>query len=91
MKWNELIALRISELIVQSILKDERIQLNHSEEIVRKRVNQIVQANFEQEKELVKEVYQMMEDLEQKGHSFERPKMFPLLKAQLAKKKGFIL
>lgn len=91
MKRNELISLRISELIVHQILRDQRLQLLKSEEDVRKRVEQKIQENFEQEKQLIEEVYEMMEDLEQKGHSFERRKMFPMLKAQLAKKKGFIL
>ena len=91
MKWNELVALRISELVLKHILLDDRIQLKHSEEEVRKQVEQTVQQNFEQEKELLQEVYQMMEDLEKQGHSFDRQKMFPLLKAQIAKKKGFIL
>lgn len=91
MKWNELVGLRISELILKQLLLDERIKLRQSEESVRKRVEQKIQENFEQEKQLLQEVYQMMEDLEQKGHSFERQKMFPLLKTQLAKKKGFVL
>ena len=84
-------SLRISELVVKQILQDDRIPLQASEEAVRKSVERKIQENFDQEKELVQEVYQMMEDLEQQGHSFERQKMFPMLKAQLAKKKGFVL
>lgn len=91
MKWNELVSLRISELISKQLLLDDRIKLKQSEENIRKQIEQKIQENFEQERQLLQEVYQMMEDLEQKGHSFERQKMFPLLKAQLAKKKGFIL
>jgi len=91
MKWNELIGLRISELALKYILQDDRIQLKQSEETVRKRIEQKIRDNFKQEKELLQEVYQMMEDLESQGHVFERQKMFPLLKAQLAKKRGVVL
>ena len=91
MKWNELMALRISELVLKQLTQEDRIKLQQSEELVRKRVELKITENFEQEKELTQEVYLMMEDLEAKGHSFERQKMFPLLKAQLAKKKGLIL
>ncbi len=91
MKWNELVSLRLSELILNQLLQDDRIQLKQSEENVRRQIERKIQENFEQEKELVQEVYEMMDDLEQKGHAFERQKMFPMLKSQLAKKKGFIL
>ena len=91
MKWNELVSLRISELVLKQILQDDRFQIRDSEEAVRKSVERKIQENFDQEKELVQEVYQMMEDLEQQGHSFEREKMFPILKTQIAKKKGFVL
>lgn len=91
MKWNELIGLRISELVLKYILQDDRIQLKQGEEIIRKRIEQKVQDNFKQEKELLQEVYKMIEDLESQGHVFERQKMFPLLRAQLAKKKGIVL
>ena len=83
--------LRISELILKQLISDDRIKLKQSEEDVRKRMEQTIQENFEQERKLLQEVYQMMEDLENQGHTFERQKMFPLLKAQLAKKKGVIL
>ena len=83
--------LRISELILKQLISDDRIKLKQSEEDVRKRMEQTIQENFEQERKLLQEVYQMMEDLESQGHTFERQKMFPLLKAQLAKKKGVIL
>ena len=91
MKWNELMSLRISELILKQLVSDDRIKLKQNEEDVRKRMEQTIQENFKQERELIQEVYQMMEDLESQGHAFERQKMFPLLKAQLAKKKGVVL
>ena len=50
-----------------------------------------IHENFNQEKNLIKEVYKMMEDLEKQGQSFDRQQIFPMLKQQLAKKKGIIL
>ena len=91
MKWDELISLRLSELVVRQMALDPRLQLKQSEEAVRRRVELKINENFAQEKQLVEEVYQTMENLENQGHQFERQKMFPLLKAQIAKKKGFVL
>lgn len=91
MKWNGLIGLRLSELILKQLLAERQIKFQKSEEELRKQIERKIQENFEQEKQLLEEVYQMMEDLEQKGQAFERSKIFPLLKARLAKEKGFIL
>ena len=91
MNWNELSALRISELVVKRLSEDSRFQLKEAEEVIRKEVEREVQENFIQEKQLIEEVYQMMETLEQQGQSFDRQKIFPMLKSQLAKKKGIVL
>ena len=91
MKWNDLIALRISELIVKQLVLEDQISLLKPEEDIRKQIERDIKENFDQEKNLLQEVSLMMEDLEKQGHHFEREKMFPLLKAQLAKKKGFVL
>ena len=91
MNWNQLSALRISELVVKRLVEDSRIQLQEEEEVVRKSAEQEIQENFALEKQLIEEVYQMMETLEQQGQSFDRQKIFPMLKSQLAKKKGVVL
>lgn len=91
MKWNELFSLRISELVVKQLQQDSAIEFKTEGETIRKSIVQIIQNNLEQEKALDAEVYKMMEDLERKGHQFERHKMYPALKQQLAKKKGMVL
>ena len=91
MNWNELSALRISELVVKRLSEDSRIHLKIEKEALRREVEKEVQENFTQEKQLIEEVYQMMETLENQGQSFDRQKIFPLLKNQLAKKKGIVL
>ena len=50
----------------------------------------LVGGNFEEERRLEQEAHEMMDQLE-KTQSFERHKMFPMLKKKLAEKKGFIL
>ena len=91
MKWNELFSLRLSELIASHIQKDKEIQLLIEEKSLRDNVVAVINRNFQEERELDKEVEAMLDNLEAQGHQFERYKMRPLVKAQLAKKKGFIL
>ena len=91
MKWNRLIALRVSELITNQIFNSDLIKLKGEKEFIRKKIEMKIMENFEQEKALIQEVYNIIEDLEKQGHDFERQKMFPILKSRLAKKKGFVL
>lgn len=78
-------------MAVKFLSEDSRLQLKEGEEQVRKELEQEIQENFSQEKQLIEEAYQMMEALEQQGQSFDRQKIFPMLKKQLAKKKGIVL
>ena len=91
MKWNELFSLRISELVLNQLQKEREITLHEEKEPLRNRISHLITKNFKQEKELDQEVQALMDDLEKQGHSFERYKMFPILKKKLAQKKGFIL
>ena len=91
MKWNDLFALRLSELIVKNILSDRQIQPVEEEKSLTSCVTGVIDRNFQEEKNLDREVEEMMDILEGQGHSFERYKMRPLIKSKIAKKKGFIL
>ena len=91
MKWAELFSLRISELVLSQLKKEKEITIHKEEEVLRSRISHLIVKNFEQERELDREVQALMDDLEKQGHSFERYKMFPLLKKKLAKQKGIIL
>ena len=91
MDWNELRALRISEWIIKALESDKRIHLKEDRDSIRRDIEQEIKKHFQAEKNLTEEVYQMMEQLEAQGHQFERQKMFPILKKQLAQKKGFPL
>ena len=91
MKWHELFSVRISELVLHQLQKEKEIAIQDEEEGLRGRIAHLIVADFEREKALDREVQTLMDDLERQGHSFERYKMFPLLKQKLAKKKGIIL
>ena len=91
MKWSELFSLRISELVLNQLQKEKEIIVHKEAETLRNHISHLITQNFEQETELDREVQAFMDDLEKQGHSFERYKMFPLLKKKLAKQKGIIL
>ena len=91
MKWNELFSLRIAELVVKQLKQSTQITLHKEESFLMNHICQLIEADFDQEKKLDQEVNQMLEELEDQGHVFERRKMYPMLKNQLAKKKGIVL
>lgn len=74
-------------------LKSQNImQFKESEDKAFRRAVELVQEEFDEEAKLDMEVNKMLEDLErQNPNSFERYKMFPLIKRKLAKQKGIIL
>ena len=82
--------------LVQYVLNEMKsgnvIQLKEKEETILSRGVALVKAEIQKVNDLDKEVYRMMDDLErQNPGTFERYKMFPLLRKRLAKEKGVIL
>lgn len=82
--------------MVQQVFTDLKAQnvvvFKDKEEKVFQRAIQLIKAEFQKEQALDMEVNRMMDDLErQNPGSFQRYKMFPLLKRRLAKEKGIIL
>jgi len=91
MDWNELRAVRISEWVIKALKTDQRIELKDTPDKIREEIELEIKRQFQEEKNLTEEVYQMMDQLEAEGHQFDRQTMFPLLKKQLIKKKGLVL
>ena len=89
--WNKLFSLRIAEFVLKQLEQNNSVDFIKSSEEIRDRVCFLIDENFEEENKLNEEVKAFMDNLEKEGHDFERYKMFPLLKKQLAKKKGIIL
>ena len=90
MKWNNFFSLRISELVVKQLKEEDSINFQNAEAL-QEHIAGLVTKDFEREEALDKEVLSLMDQLEKEGHNFERYKMFPLLKKQLAKQKGIVL
>ena len=63
---------------------------NLTPESLAKEIEYILYQDFQKEKDLENEVQNMLNDLEQKN-SFDRQKMYSMLKKKLAEKKGIIL
>lgn len=91
MKQNQLIALRVSELILKQLLLDSNLTLQTDQKNLRLVIEQEILKNFQTEQSIIDLAGSMMDDLESQGQKFERYKMLPLLKNQLAKKQGFVL
>lgn len=91
MKWNDMFSLRLSEIVAKHIQSDKGIKLLVEEKSLQDSITGVIDSNFQEEKDLNKEVEKLMDDLEDQGESFERHKMRPLIKSRLAKKRGFVL
>lgn len=92
MKLNSTQIHRLSEIIFNEWKKSSLIQFKVDEKLILKKIIEIIQADYQREADLDKEVFKMVEQLE-KSHSgeFQRYKMIPLLKQKLAKERKIIL
>ncbi len=83
---------RMVKLVIDELKEHDVITFKDKEEAVFNRAVELVKSDFLKEQQLDEEVNQMMDDLErQNPGSFQRYKMFPLLKKRLAKEKGIVL
>ena len=68
------------------------VQFKIAEDKAFRRAIELVEGEFAKEIELDREVNKMLDDLErQNPNSFQRGKMFGMIKQRLAKQKGYIL
>ncbi len=92
MKASESQIQRMVHLIFKELKDGNLVQFKAKESDVFQQAVRIIKANFAKEQELDREVHSMMDDLERENPgSFQRYKMFPLLKKKLAEKKEFVL
>ena len=89
MKKDELVALRLAELISHSLVRE--LSDKDQEKTLLSFVKARILENFEKEQDIINEARKMMDDLTDQGHNFERRTMLPMLKEKIAKKRGFIL
>jgi len=79
-------------LVFKELKANNAIEFKEKEEVVFQKAVALVKGDFRKEEELNQEVNDMMDDLERTNPgSFQRYKMFPLLKKRLAKEKGVVL
>ena len=92
MQWTPSLSHYLAHLVFEEWKKLNQVEWKVSEEKVASAVHQVLLEDLQKEKDLEKEVHQMLDELE-KIHpgEFERYKMYPLLKKKLAKQKGVIL
>ena len=92
MKISEKTMHRLVNTILHELKEQNIIQFKVKEEQVFKKGLEVVKTDFAREQKLDDEVNRMMDDLErQNPGSFQRYKMFPLLKKKLAQEKGIVL
>ena len=92
MKFSDKTIQRLVNIILRDLKEQNLIQFKVKEEQVQQKAMDIVKADFQREQALDEEVHRMMDDLErQNPGSFQRYKMFPLLKKKLAQERGIVL
>lgn len=92
MKLTDKQILRLAQTLLNELKDQNIIKFKEKEDKVTQRAVELIKEDFRKEAELDAEVNKMMDELErQNPGSFQRYKMFPLLKKRLAKEKGVIL
>ncbi len=92
MQWTSGLSDYLSHLIFEEWKKTDLVKWKANEKEIAKNIHLILLEDLNKEKELEKEVSQMLDELEQThAGQFDRYKMYPLLKKKMAKKKGIIL
>ena len=92
MKMNDKQIQKLISFVLKEMKQGQVVQFKDSEEAIINKSLELIKTEMQKISDLDKEVHKMMDDLErQNPGSFERYKMFPLLKKRLAKEKGIIL
>jgi hypothetical protein len=83
---------RLAEKIFDQWKKQNLVQFKADENKVLARAIEIIQADYERETQLEKDVNAMLDQLERSNPGeFQRYKMYPILKQKLAKERKVIL
>ena len=83
---------RLCRTILSELKKQGIVTFKSPEDKVLRRAIDLIEGEYQKEKDLEREANVMIDDLERKSPgSFERHKMFLLVKKELAKQKGVIL
>ena len=92
MRWMENHSRWLAKSLVKNFEQTEFVRLLRSNAEAEREVCRLIELDFEREKQLENEVRIMLDDLEKsQGSSFDRQKMYSMLKNKLAEKKGIVL
>ena len=92
MKLTPLQMQKLVEKIFDHWKKANVVTFKEDEKKVLARAVEVIKLNYQQESELDKDVFKMLDDLERTNSGeFQRHKMFPILKQKLAKERKIIL
>lgn len=92
MKLTKIQIERLCRTILSEMTKQNIVTYKAPEDKVFRRAVELIQGEYEKEKALEREATAMVDDLDRKSPgSFERHKMYLMIKQQLAKQKGVIL
>jgi len=92
MKMSKPLIERMIRKVFEELKSNDLITFKTPEDKTFKRAVELVEKEYLVEAELDKEVSRMLDDLEQQNpNSFQRGKMFQMLKKRLAQEKGIVL
>ena len=92
MRWTPAFSNYLGRLLLDEWHKHHAVELKVDQKEVLFKIHSIINEELNKEKQLDEEVNTMLDNLEKThSESFERYKMYPLLKKKLAQKKGIIL
>lgn len=78
--------------ILNTLEEKDAVQFREGKDPALKKAIELVQADFDREKQLEEEVNRMIDDLErQQTEGFNRHQMFRMMKKKVAEEKGIVL
>ena len=90
MRWTSYHSMWLAQNLVKDFEKQDFVKFLKNSKDVEKEILKVLSEEFQKEKDLENEVRQMLDQLEEQ-ESFDRQKMYSMLKKKLAEKKGIVL
>lgn len=82
---------RLVQHIFNEIKKSSSVQFKVDDDKIKAKILAVIQKNIEDEAIIDRLVEDMMDQLERQNQTFQRFKMFPMLKKKIAEQRGFVL
>lgn len=82
---------RLVQHVFNEIKKSSSVQFKVDDDKIKAKILAVIQKNIEEEAIIDRLVEDMMDQLERQNQTFQRFKMFPMLKKKIAEQRGFVL